>query len=294
MNPVEHIDDIELVRDFNRYYTVRLGILTDRYLGQDRPLSEARVLFEIGDQADVRDLRGRLGLDSGYLSRLLRSLEQQGLVEVRPHPDDGRVRIARPTAAGRRERAALDDRARAGVGELLQVLTPAQRAELVAAQGRVRGLLRLAAVTIGAVDDDSDVARYCLRSYADELAVRFPEGYSDSALVKPGELTGEAGALLVAYEDGQPIGCGAWRRLGPDAAEVRHLWISKAARGLGLGRRLLRQVESGAATHGIAVLRLGTHTSLPEAIALYRSSGYHEIASYDDSPYNQLAFEKAL
>jgi ribosomal protein S18 acetylase RimI-like enzyme len=75
---------------------------------------------------------------------------------------------------------------------------------------------------------------------------------------------------------------------------VRHLWVGADARGLGLGRRLLGAVEADAAGHGNTVVRLGTHRVLGEAIALYRSSGYHEIPTYDDSPYNQLAFEKAL
>jgi DNA-binding MarR family transcriptional regulator len=94
------IDQVELVRDFNRYYTRRLGVLSDRYLGQDRTLGEARLLFEIGATADVRDLRIRLGLDSGYLSRLLRSLERQRLVRVHAHPSDGRARVAELTPAG--------------------------------------------------------------------------------------------------------------------------------------------------------------------------------------------------
>jgi DNA-binding MarR family transcriptional regulator/GNAT superfamily N-acetyltransferase len=288
------VDQVEQVRDFNRYYTRRIGVLTDRYLGQDRTLSEARLLFEIGDRADVRDLRTRLGLDSGYLSRLLRSLEQQNLVRLHAHPADGRARIAELTEAGARERADLDARSRAGIGELLRPLTGEQRAELVAAQAKVRRLLRLAAVTIDAVAGNDPVGRRCLRAYADELAVRFPEGYDDSALTRPDELVGDAGALLVAREEGRPVGCGAWRRLGPDAAEVRHLWVGADARGLGLGRRLLARLESDARGHGVATMRLGTHRVLTEAIALYRSRGYHEIPPYDDSPYNQLAFEKAL
>jgi ribosomal protein S18 acetylase RimI-like enzyme len=77
-------------------------------------------------------------------------------------------------------------------------------------------------------------------------------------------------------------------------AEVRHLWVAAEARGLGLGRRLLERVEAEAAGRGIAVVRLGTHSALTEAIGLYRSSGYREISPYDSSPYNQLAFEKAL
>jgi DNA-binding MarR family transcriptional regulator/GNAT superfamily N-acetyltransferase len=285
-------DQIELVRDFNRYYTRRLGILTDRYLGQDRTLGEARLLFEIGATADVRDLRTRLGLDSGYLSRLLRSLERERLIRVRTHPDDGRARIAELTPLGERERTDLETRSRAGIRELLGPLTAEQRDQLVAAQAQVRRLLRLAAVTIDAADDG--LARYCLGAYAAELAVRFPEGYDESTLVEPDELIGDAGVLLVAREDGQPVGCVAWHRLGPEVAEIRNLWVGAEARGLGLGRRLLGAVEADAAAHGIAVMRLGTHRVLTEAIALYRSSGYREIPTYDESPYNQLAFEKPL
>src|SRR4051794_19457171 len=218
------MDQVELVRDFNRYYTQRLGILTDRYLGQDRTLSEARLLFEIGSGANVADLRARLGLDSGYLSRLLRSLERQGLVRVRAHPDDGRARVAELTEAGARERTDLDARSRAGISALLDPLTAEQRQRLVAAQVEVRRVLRLAAVTVEAVDDGSEVARWCLRAYAEELAARFPEGYDEAALLRPGELAG-AGALLVAEEEGQPVGCGVWQRLGPEVAEIRHVWV---------------------------------------------------------------------
>src|SRR4051812_49843954 len=102
---------VEYVRRFNRTVTVRVGALNDRFLGRGRPLGEARLLWEIGlDGCEVRLLRSRLGLDSGYLSRLLRSLEAAGLVDVAPSADDRRIRIARPTTAGRAERAALDAR----------------------------------------------------------------------------------------------------------------------------------------------------------------------------------------
>jgi DNA-binding MarR family transcriptional regulator/GNAT superfamily N-acetyltransferase len=282
---------VESVRAFNRYYTRRLGILTDSYLGQDRPLAEARLLFEIGDRADVRELRARLGLDSGYLSRLLRALEGEGLVRTRPHPADRRVRIAELTDAGRHERAELDARSREGIGELLAPLSPAQRAELVAAQDRVQRLLRLATLTVRRVDAASVDGQQCLHAYAAELAVRFPSGYDDTALTSPADLSG---ALLVAYEEELPVGCGMWHRLSDRIAEIRHLWVAGAARGLGLGRRLLSDLESDVAGHGGTVVRLGTHSVLTEAIALYRSAGYREIEPYDSSPYNQLAFEKAL
>ncbi|MBB2948195.1 DNA-binding MarR family transcriptional regulator/GNAT superfamily N-acetyltransferase [Actinoplanes lutulentus] len=284
-------DQIERVRDFNRYYTGRLGLLTDNYLGQDRPLGQARLLFEIGDGCDLRDLRARLALDSGYLSRLLRGLEDQGLVTVDVHPGDGRVRVARLTDAGHRERAELDDRSRDRIAGLLHGLTRDQRDQLIAAQNQVRRLLRLATVGIEHVPAAAEPARDCLRRYAAELDDRFPEGYDAANLTPPAEMTGEQ---LLAYEDGRPVGCGLWTHLETDVAEIRHLWIAPEARGLGLGRLLLQHLEDGASTDGVTTVRLGTHTALTEAISLYRRSGYHEIANYSESPYNQLAFEKAL
>ncbi|MEV6602047.1 bifunctional helix-turn-helix transcriptional regulator/GNAT family N-acetyltransferase [Actinoplanes sp. NPDC051346] len=281
------MDQVELVRDFNRYYTRRIGVLTDRYLGQRRSLGEARLLFEIGAGAEVRELRARLGLDSGYLSRLLRSLEAEGLIRVDPQPDDRRLRVAELTDAGAQELDDLDARSREAVDALLRPLTVVQRERLVAAQDQVRRLLRLAAVDIQRVDDASGIARACLRTYADELADRFPEGYDAATLTPPGQL-----ALLVAWDEGEAVGCVAWRRLGPKVAEVRHLWVGVRARGIGLGRRLLQEIEADAAAHGFTMIRLGTHRALTEAIALYRSSGYREIEPYDDSPYNQVAFEK--
>ncbi|WP_416905016.1 bifunctional helix-turn-helix transcriptional regulator/GNAT family N-acetyltransferase [Micromonospora echinospora] len=284
-------DLIERVRDFNRFYTERLGLLTDHYLGLDRPLGPSRLLWEIGDRSAVRELRDRLGLDSGYLSRLLRTLEEQGLVRVVPHPSDGRARVVELTDAGRRERGVLDDRSRAGVVALLGGLSPRQQEELVAAQHQVRRLLRLAAVTVTPVVADDPQARWCLRRYAAELAERFPEGYDEATLTPPEDLDG---TVLLAREHGRAVGCGAWIRLAPGVAEIRHLWTDPTSRGLGLGRRLLEHLEADAAAHGVGIVRLGTHRSLGEATALYRGSGYREIASYSPSPYNQLCFEKRL
>ena len=103
--------DVRTVRSFNRLVTERVGALEDRYLATDRPLGEARLLWEIGrGRAEVRELRRRLALDSGYLSRLLQSLEAAGLVRVRRSGDDRRVRLVELTAGGRAERTLLDRR----------------------------------------------------------------------------------------------------------------------------------------------------------------------------------------
>src|SRR5215469_6805071 len=115
---------VEQVRSFNRTMTERIGVLTDHYLGRNHPLGEARLLWEIGEQgAEVRELRRRLGLDSAYVSRILRSLEGQGLVVVEINENDRRVRIAKLTRAGMRERAELDHRADAYAQTLLEPLS---------------------------------------------------------------------------------------------------------------------------------------------------------------------------
>src|SRR5215471_9910313 len=125
---------IDQVRRFNRVVAERIGALEDHFLGRPRPLGEARLLWEIGpDGAEVRALRSRLGLDSGYVSRLLRSLEAAGLVKVAASHGDQRVRVARLTAAGRRERDALDERSDTLAQSLLAPLNERQRERLLAA-----------------------------------------------------------------------------------------------------------------------------------------------------------------
>ena len=116
--------ELEGVRSFNRLVTQRVGALNDRYLSRDRPLGEARVLWEIGaDGCELRELRSRLGLDSGYLSRLIRSLESAGLITVQPKETDRRIRAARLTAAGLAERDLLDARSDELARSFLEPLT---------------------------------------------------------------------------------------------------------------------------------------------------------------------------
>src|SRR5437764_12810730 len=130
---------IDQVRRFNRAVTQRAGALDDEFLARGRPLGQARVLWEIGpDGRDVRALRARLDLDSGYLSRLLRSLERDGLVRVEPGEHDGRVRTARLTRAGLKERAELDRSSDELAESLLEPLNDSQRDRLVTAMAELQ------------------------------------------------------------------------------------------------------------------------------------------------------------
>src|SRR5919109_482250 len=144
---------VDQVRRFNRAVTQRVGALNDRFLARERPLGEARVLWEIGpDGCEVRALRNRLELDSGHASRLLRSLEAAGMVRVAASPADRRVRIARLTHAGLRERDLLDERSDDLAESMLAPLDGDQRERLVDAMCTVERLLTFAAVAIRAGD----------------------------------------------------------------------------------------------------------------------------------------------
>jgi len=291
---------IEQVRTFNRTVTQGVGALNDRFLARDRSLGESRVLWEIGAAGEagveIRALRARLDLDSGYLSRLLGSLVAAGLVEVGPGPADRRVRTARLTRRGVRERRVLDERSDQLAASLLAPLTPSQQTQLVEAMGTVRRLLTASLVKLDVVDPASEAARFCLGSYYAELGERFDSGF-DPAVALPTldvEMREPAGLFLVAFRFGEPIGCGALKFHGKAPTELKRLWVSPTARGLGLGRRLLAELEGLAAARGSKVIRLDTNTSLVEAIAMYRSSGYVEIDAFNDEPYAHHWFEKRL
>ena len=288
---------IDRVRRFNRTVTARVGVLHDHYLGRDRPVGEARLLWEIGDRGqDVRRLRERLGLDSGYASRLLRSLEGDGLVTVEPQPRDRRVRTVRLTDAGRAERAALDARSDELAGSLLEPLNTAQRARLVAAMAEVDRLLTAATVTLDPVDPDRPDARDCLRSYVTELGERFESGFDPARSLLPdaGELRPPHGLFLVARLHGEPVGCAGLKLPAGAPAEIKRMWVDPRTRGLGLGRRFLAELEMRAAGHGCRVLRLDTNKALTAAIGLYHSCGFQEVPAFNDEPYAHHWFEKRI
>jgi DNA-binding MarR family transcriptional regulator/GNAT superfamily N-acetyltransferase len=293
MEPVS-TEQVAALRRFNRYFTRRIGVLDDHYLGQDRPLGEARLLFEIGDGLPLRELRTRLGLDAGYLSRLTKALQAQGMVRVSVHPEDSRVRMIELTPAGRIEVNEQNRRADALAAGLLDTLDAGRRAQLIEAMTTSQRLLRLAAITVELVDGAAPDARACLDAYAADIGARFPEGFDPSDLVSPEEVSGEAGAFFVAYEEGCPVGCGALRRLEPGVGEIRHVWVHTGARRLGLARRILTALEGAAAERGLFVVRLDTHRALTEAQAMYRASGYTEIPAYVDHVYADHWFEKRL
>ena len=286
--------DIQLVRGFNRLVTRQVGALNDRYLGR-RPLGESRVLFEVGESgATPRDLRARLGLDSGYLSRMIRSLRREGLVDERPNPADGRTKLLRLTRRGRAELRTLNRTADEFAESALAPLTGEQRARLLAAQADVQRLLAVSMVTIERESPSSADARWCLGHYFAELRERFGLEERRTLPAEEADLVPPRGAFLVARSNGQPAGCGALKTHAPGVGELTRMWVDAPHRGLGIGARMLDALEAEAAQLGHDSVRLYTERSLSEAQAMYRSRGYVEIARYNDDPYATHWFEKRL
>jgi DNA-binding MarR family transcriptional regulator/GNAT superfamily N-acetyltransferase len=284
------------VRRFNRTVTERIGALGDDYLARSRPLGASRVLWEIGASgADVRSLRASLRLDSGYLSRLLRGLEAEGLVAVQAGDGDRRVRAVTLTAAGRAERAELDRLSDAHARSLLAPLTGRQRDRLIEAMGTVERLLTASLVEIGGSDPASETAQFCLKSYFSELDTRFDDGFDTAAgLAGASGYAAPGGLLLVARLRDEPVGCGALCFIDGEPDQVKRMWVARSARGLGLGRRLLTELEQRVRERGGRAIRLETNRRLTEAISLYRSAGYVEVPPYNDEPYAHHWFEKQL
>lgn len=291
------VDAVECLRHFHRTVTERVGALESEYLGRDRPLGESRMLWEIGSEgAEVRDLRRRLRLDSGYMSRMLRSLEAQGLVKVKVSADDGRVRAARLTARGNRELAELDRLSDELASSILEPLDERQRAKLADAAETVRRLLEASLITVESEPADSEDARWCIGQYFAELGRRFDEGFDPARSIPAAEadMTPPHGVLLIARLRGRPVGCGALKLHPGEPTELKRMWVDPSARGLGLGRRLLRELEEYAASAGSKTVRLETNGSLVEAIALYRSAGYGEVPAFNSEPYAHHWFEKRI
>jgi len=285
------------MRAFNRIVTERIGALDEHYLERGRPLGASRLLWEVGpDGADLRTLRSRLGLDSGYLSRLLRNLERDGLVTVGPLESDRRVRIARRTAAGDAEVAELDRLSDELARGLLEPLSTGQRTQLLEAVSTVERMLTAGMVEIARADAASDDVKFCVESYFAELDRRMDGGfdaarsrYADiAAFVEP------AGMVLLARLRGEPVGCGALRFGDDGVAEIKRMWLATRVRGLGLGRRLLGELERHAGEHGAQVARLDTNHVLTEAIAMYRRAGYVEVPAFNDEHHADHWFEKVL
>lgn len=283
------LSDIARLRRFNRAVTREVGALDHSYLGRGRPLGAARVLQLVTEAGtDVARVRDRLALDSGLMSRLLRSLEDEGLVTTATDPADRRRRIARLTPAGTVENAAYRD-----IGHIAAKATLAragrQGQALLQAMDLIATQLLHDVTEITDTDPDTPEALSCLAAYYRLLsetipglpAEKLPLPLPDADAYRPPQ-----GAFLIALSDGMPIGCVSLRPLEGTEAEVKRLWVHPDARGQGLARRLMATLETRARALGYQRLKLDSNAALTDAIALYRRMGWADCAPYTGFPAN--------
>ena len=278
-----------VLREFNRFYTRQLGVLPRGYLGTRFSLTEARVLYELAQREDdtAARLAGRLGLDPGYLSRLLGRFERDRLLERPRAARDRRRRPIRLTAAGRRAARVLDGRSQRQAMDTVRGLSPARQAELIRAVRAVQHLLaggresgRAFVLRDPGPGDHGWVVQRHGALYAEEWG--WDQGFEAlvakivAGLLEPHDRAGERG--FIAEKDGENVGCVFLVRRSPRVAQLRLLLVEPSVRGLGLGRRLVAECVRFARASGYRTLRLWTTSRQASAARLYREAGFEVVS----------------
>jgi DNA-binding MarR family transcriptional regulator/GNAT superfamily N-acetyltransferase len=281
---------VAAVRGFNRFYTQKIGVLDEGLLKSRFSLTEARVLYELAnrERPTATELCGDLGLDAGYLSRILRRFEQQGLLVRMTSKDDGRQSLLTLTARGRAAFAPLDTRSRREIGALMDGLAPADQARLVAAMGTIERLL--------GVRPPSD-APYLLRPhqpgdmgwvvhrhgalYAQEYGwdERFEALVAEIVAKFIARFDPKEERCWIAERDGEIIGSVFLVKQSKTVAKLRLLLVEPAARGLGLGSRLVEECMRFARQSGYRKITLWTNDILHAARHIYVKAGFRKVGS---------------
>lgn len=278
---------VEAVRRFNRLYTRRIGALQAAYLDAPFSLTEARVLYELAHREDLTlsVLAAELGLDRGYLSRLLRGLEGRGLVSRRREAGDARRQPLRLSAKGARAFAALEERTREEVGGMLQALPGDARGRLVDALGAVEGLLggRAGEVRLRA-HRPGDIGWVIQRHgelYREEYGYdeRFEALVAGIAAQFIEKLDPRRERCWIAERDGARVGAVFLVKQSARVAKLRLLIVEPSARGLGLGKRLVQACIDFSRAAGYRKLVLWTQSELAAARAIYQRSGFRKVRS---------------
>lgn len=288
MRRAELDDRIGAVREFNRFYTQKIGVLKEGLLDSPFSLSEARVLYELAnrDAPTASELCRELGLDAGYLSRILRGLQGQRLLVKRRSADDGRQSHLTLTAKGRRGFAVLDRRSRAEIGELLGGLAVGDQRRLIAAMQTIEGLLapRPGAATpyLLRPHRPGDIGWVIARHgalYAEEYGwdATFEALVAEIAAKFIRDFDAKRERCWIAERDGENVGSAFLVKDTEAIAKLRLLLVEPKARGLGIGHRLVAECIHGARTLGYTKLTLWTNDVLHAARRIYEQAGFRLV-----------------
>jgi DNA-binding MarR family transcriptional regulator/N-acetylglutamate synthase-like GNAT family acetyltransferase len=284
-------DRIEAVRYFNRFYTRQIGVLREGLLHSPYSLTEARILFELAhrDHLTASDLCRELGLDAGYLSRILARLEQQGLVDRVRSETDGRQRLLRLTPEGEKAFAPLDQRARDEVGEMLNELSEGDQERLLKAIHTIENLLdkgkgfKFSEPFFLRSHEPGDMGWIIHRHgalYAQEYGwdERFEALVAQIVADFIDHYNPARERCWIAEMDGEIVGSVVVVQAGETVAKLRLLLVEPRVRGLGLGTRLVKECIRFARRSGYQKLMLWTNSVLVEARHIYQKSGFTLIA----------------
>ena len=288
---------IAAVREFNRFYTRRIGVLREGLLGSPYSLAQARVLYELAHQdgPTATGLREQLGLDRGYLSRILARFRREGLVAGTRAKDDGRKSLLRLTPRGRRVFASLDARAREEIRDLLAPLPERGQRRLVGAMRTVEGLLGSEAAggpfTIrsarpgdmgwvvhrhGAVYDEAYGWGTPFEAIVAEIVAGFMKRH-DPARER----------AWIAERDSEPLGSVFLVARSKTVAQLRLLLVEPAARGSGLGQRLVDECLRFAKAAGYRRIMLWTQANLAPARHIYEKAGFRLVRSEPNREFGE-------
>ncbi len=290
-------EQISAVREFNRFYTARLGLLRRRHLDGEFSLTEARVLYEIGSSPDVTAsvLGGNLGLDPGYMSRLLAMLAHRKLLRHKASKVDGREKLLSLTALGERNVGKMNEQAALQIHGMMEDLSQADRETVVSSLARVRSILSQTEqrhLRIVRVMEDTQDAREILKEYYKAVDVVVRDKPRDIQRM----IDGIASGIWLAYLGDEVVGCVVLRRLGsiPKASECKRLYVKPSARGHGIADKMLDAQEEFARSAGVAWIYLDSYDDLKTAIALYERRGYERCDRYNDNPQATLFLRKRI
>jgi len=282
-------DRVAAVRAFNRFYTARIGALRDGLLRTPHSLTEARVLYELGQRevTEVADLRREMDIDAGFLSRLLARLQRDGLVARERSTDDARRRRIRLTEEGQAAFAELDRRSAQEIGAVLGALSEDDQRRLIAAMDVVRDVLTDSPAPAGFVlraPGPGDLG-WIVQAHGAMYAQQYGWDETFEALVARIVADYAAAhdprreAAWIAEVDGEPAGCVLCVRRDDDTAQLRLLLVTPRARGRGIGGRLIEECLRFAERAGYRRITLWTNDVLHEARRLYERAGFELVES---------------
>lgn len=280
---------VAAVREFNRFYTRQAGLLEEGLLKSAFSLTEARVLYELANREDLTasGIGRELGLDAGYLSRILKKFETKGLLDRAPSKRDARQSVLELTAAGRAAFAPLNEASQAEFAAMLEPLTPEQREGLLAAMATIRALLEEGA---------EPEPPYTLRPHrpgdiglviSRQAAIYHREyGWDGSFEALVAEIGAEFirsfdpewESCWIAERGSEVVGSVFLVRQSDEVAKLRMLYVEPAARGLGIGQRLVAECIAFARAKGYRTLTLWTNDVLVSARKIYEAAGFELVA----------------